>query len=96
MNVILLSLPRTDTSLTKLRPQPRLFWDAGFAALSGCQGVRLKAMAALNRHASCPLRAPLVAPFAVRTGGLELYQIRTQLYFRGFSSLLLQVWAASQ
>lgn len=51
MNVILLSLPRTDTPLTKLRPGPRLVWDArfaGFAAFSGCQGVRPKAMAALN------------------------------------------------
>lgn len=84
MNVILLSLPRTGTLLIKLRPGPRLVWDAGFAVLSGCQRMRPKAMAALNRHSSRPLQAPLMAPFAVRTGGLELYQTRTELYFRGF------------
>lgn len=53
-------------------------------------------MATLNTHASHSLQTPLVAPFAVRTGGLEPYQMRTQLYFRGFSASLLQVWAASQ
>lgn len=86
MNVILLSLPRTGTSLTKRRPEPRLFWDAGFAALFGCLGVSgTGTQAALSKLLSRPhLQSEPV--------GLS----STQLYFRGFSSSLLQVWAASQ